>query len=208
MVTFPDLPGAVTDGADETEALTEAADCLSEALATRISHGEEIPTASAAQPGQHLISPDPTIALKTALYMQLRQRDMTIADLADLLDIDWHLAARLIDLKRSSKLTSLAAALEALGCRIAISVETDAAPPLEPGEQRRLWKKYGRRDRNKDILDLLTNMVARSKQAAALSNLMVQLKELIDPELEPKDDAPRRERAAATTNQSPGRRRQ
>lgn len=129
VVSFPDLPGAVTDGADEAEALTEAVDCLSEALATRIAHGEEIPPPSPALPRQHLVSPDPTIALKAALYQALRQRDMTVADLAQLLQMDWHLAARLIDPKRSSKLTSLAAALGALGCRIAISVEAAPAKP-------------------------------------------------------------------------------
>jgi antitoxin HicB len=79
VVTFPDLPGAVTDGADEAEAPAEAADCLSEALATRITHGEEIPRASLARPGQHLVSPEPTTALKAAFYMEMYRRDMTVA---------------------------------------------------------------------------------------------------------------------------------
>jgi hypothetical protein len=35
---------------------------------------------------------------------------------------DWHQAARLIDPKRSSKLTRLAAALDALGCTIEIAI--------------------------------------------------------------------------------------
>jgi antitoxin HicB len=133
VVTFPDLPGAVTDGADQAEALREAVDCLSEALATRITHGEEIPPASPAAPGQHLVAPDPTIALKTALYQQLREHGMTVADLADQLGLnDWHQAARLIDPRRSSKLTSLAEALGALGCRIAISIEASEPPPFDP----------------------------------------------------------------------------
>src|SRR6516165_5774363 len=136
VVTFPDLPGAVTDGADEAEALAEAADCLSEALATRITHGEEIPAASPAQLGQHLISPDPTIALKAALHMEMHRRDMTVADLAECMGFaDWHQAARLIDPRRSSKLTRLAKALGALGQRITISVEAEAAEcgGLTPG---------------------------------------------------------------------------
>jgi len=128
VVTFPDLPGAVTDGADEAEALAEAADCLSEALATRITHGEEIPAASPAQLGQHLISPDPTIALKAALHMALYQRDMTVADLAECMGFtDWHQAERLIDPRHSTKLTRLTKALGALGCRISISVEAEGS---------------------------------------------------------------------------------
>jgi antitoxin HicB len=127
VVHFLSFPEALTDGADETEALHEAADCLSEALASRIVDGEEIPGPTPMGPGQHLIAPDPTIALKAALYMALRRRDMTVADLADRLEVDWHQAARLIDPKRASKLTSLAMALAALGCQIRISIE-DQAP--------------------------------------------------------------------------------
>ena len=122
LVRFPDLPEALTDGADLAEALVEAADCLSEALASRIVDGEEIPRATPPEPGQRVVSPSPTITLKAALYEALRRRDMTVADLAALLDMDWHLAARLIDPRRASKLTSLAAALGALNCQIRLSV--------------------------------------------------------------------------------------
>ena len=124
LVRFGDLPEALTDGADLTEALFEAADCLSEALASRIVDGEEIPRPSSTEagPNQFVISPSPTIALKAALYTALRHRDMTVADLAARLYMDWHQAARLIDPRRASKLTSLAAALAALDCQILLSV--------------------------------------------------------------------------------------
>jgi hypothetical protein len=75
--------------------------------------------------------------LKAALYMALRRRDMTVADLADRLGLkDWHQAARLIDPKRPSKLSRLAAALDALGCTIEIAVgdgATEAAFRLWEG---------------------------------------------------------------------------
>jgi antitoxin HicB len=123
VVRFPDLPEALTDGASEEEALAEAADCLSEALASRIVDGEEIPSPSSPRGGEYLISPDPTIALKAALHTALAGHAMTIADLAHLLRIkDWHQAARLIDPKRPSKLRRLAAALDALGCTIEIVI--------------------------------------------------------------------------------------
>jgi antitoxin HicB len=137
LVRFADLAEAITDGPDLAEALVEAADCLSEALASRIVDGEEIPppTSTEAGPGQHIISPAPTIALKAALYTALRHRDMTLADLAARLDMDWHQAARLIDPRRASKLTSLAAALGALDCQIRLSVydpvESDGRLPAE-----------------------------------------------------------------------------
>ncbi len=118
VVHFPALPEALTDGADEVEALREATDCISEALASRIVDGEEIPAPGSLCSGQHLVSPSPTIALKVALYEALRRRDMTVADLAARLHMDWHQAARLIDPRRASKLTSLSAALGALDCEI------------------------------------------------------------------------------------------
>ena len=124
LVRFTDLPEALTDGVDLAEGLTEAADCLSEALASRIIDGEEIPRPSSTEagPGQHIIWPSPTIALKAALYSALRHREMTVADLAARLNVDWHQAARLIDPRRASKLTSLSAALTALDCQIRLSV--------------------------------------------------------------------------------------
>src|SRR6266851_3430812 len=79
VVHFPDLPEALTDGADETEALTEAADCLSEALAGRIVDNEKIPIPSRATSDMRLVSPEPTIALKVALYTALRHHRMTVA---------------------------------------------------------------------------------------------------------------------------------
>ena len=113
VVRFPDLPEALTDGVDEKEALVEAADCLSEALASRIVDGEAIPSPSRLDRGQYLISPDPIIALKAALYTALEESGKTIADLTDLLGMkDWHQAARLIDPKRPSKLRRLAAGRE------------------------------------------------------------------------------------------------
>jgi predicted RNase H-like HicB family nuclease len=44
QVRFADLPDALTDGADPAEALTEAADCLSAAIASRIIDGEAADT--------------------------------------------------------------------------------------------------------------------------------------------------------------------
>lgn len=127
VVHFPDLPEALTDGADQPEALSEAADCLSTALAACISIGEDIPPPSRLRPGQHLGAPDATMALKAALYSALRRRRMTVADLARRLDIDHRQAARLVDPRAASQPTSLEAALTALGCALAIEVHEKPA---------------------------------------------------------------------------------
>lgn len=122
VVHFPDLPEALTDGADETEALTEASDCLSEALASRIVDCEDIPIPSPAGSDMYLVSPEPRIALKVALYEALRFAAMSNSGLARTLGIDERRATRLISPKARTPLTKLEAALSALGYTIGIEV--------------------------------------------------------------------------------------
>ena len=98
----------------------------STALAARIVKDEEIPS-SRLRPSQHLVAPDATMALKAALYSALRARKMTVADLARRLDIDNRKAACLIDPRAASRLTSLEAALSALGYAISIEVHEKPA---------------------------------------------------------------------------------
>lgn len=127
VVHFPDLPEALTDGADEAEALAEASDCLSEALAHRINRGEDIPPPSRLRGGQHLVAPEATIALKAGLYNAMRSRRLTVADLARRLGIDERQAARLLDPRAAGRLASLEAALSALGYNIAIELHEKPA---------------------------------------------------------------------------------
>lgn len=127
VVHFPDLPEALTDGADIAEALTEASDCLSTALAARIVNHQDIPPPRRLRTGHYLVAPEAKMALKAALYSALRARKMTAADLARQLRIDEPKATRLIDPRTSSSLTSLEAALSALGYAIAIEVHEKPA---------------------------------------------------------------------------------
>jgi antitoxin HicB len=122
LVRFPDLPEALTDGATKAEALVEAADCLSEALAGRIRRAEPVPAPSLVTGDVHWVAPDATIALKAALYSGLRKKRMAVADLAQDLHIDERKAARLIDPRAASSLASLENALAALGYEIGIEV--------------------------------------------------------------------------------------
>jgi len=122
VVHFPDLPEALTDGADEAEALVEASDCLSEALAGRIHRQEEIPVPSPLRPGMHAVEPEPTIALKAALYDVTRAAGIGACELAMRLGIDERQAMRLVDPKARTPLGKLEAAISALGYTIGIEI--------------------------------------------------------------------------------------
>jgi antitoxin HicB len=140
LVLFPDLPETGTDGADEKEALDEASDCLSEALAARISDGEDIPRPSRVQPNQFEVTPSLRIALKAALHTVIREEKYTLADVARAMKIDHKEARRLLDPKESTKEARLEEALEALGYRSAFAL-------YDPGKHGRVLGVAGERRR-------------------------------------------------------------
>jgi antitoxin HicB len=123
VVSFPDLPEALTDGADQAEALAEARDCLSEALMNRISHGEPIPAPSLPKRGQRLIAPDPLVAVKVALQRAIASKGVTISELARRLNADRKDVRRLLDPRHKSSLAGMAAALGAVGGALSVVVD-------------------------------------------------------------------------------------
>jgi antitoxin HicB len=81
-VRFPDLPEALTGGADLPDTLEQASDCLAEALAGRIARGDAIPTASRLKRGQYPITVPLYLAPKQALYLAMREGGLRNTDLA------------------------------------------------------------------------------------------------------------------------------
>ena len=128
LVRFPDLPEALTDGASVEEALAEAADCLSEALMSRIADGEPIPHPSPVRRGAYRVAPDAAVALKAALHTATSERRVSTAELARRMRIDHKEARRMLDARHPTKVPRLAAALRALGVGVAINVYADDRP--------------------------------------------------------------------------------
>jgi antitoxin HicB len=123
QVRFPDFPEAVTDGADEAEAVAEAADCLAEAVAARIADGEELPAPSILRRSMHAIPLPPALAYKAALFSAMRRDATSKSELARRLDIDEKEVRRLLDPRyRGSKVERLHAALAACGVAAQITL--------------------------------------------------------------------------------------
>jgi antitoxin HicB len=125
-VRFPDLPEALTGGADLDETMVEAADCLAEAIAGRIVRGDAIPTPSKLKRGQHPVSVPLYLAPKLALYLAMREGEMRNTELAKRLGVSETVVRRMLDPKHDTKPEKIQAALAALGKRIVVRFE-DAA---------------------------------------------------------------------------------
>jgi antitoxin HicB len=115
VVTFLDIPEAITQGEDIPEALQQAANCLEEAMVGRIRRREDTPEASPRGAGQYAVALPAHTAAKTALYLALRQAQLSQVELAAWLNCDEKEARRLLDPRHASKLSRIAAALAVLG---------------------------------------------------------------------------------------------
>lgn len=126
LVRFPDLPGAVTDGADRREALQEAIDCLGSYISVSMHRREAIPTASAAKARQTLVPVPLWIAPKFALYQEMRMQEVSNRELARRLGVTEAVVRRMLNPDHASKPGKIELALAALNKRVELSV-ADAA---------------------------------------------------------------------------------
>ena len=115
IVSFRDLPECLTSGANEAEALAEAADALEEAIAGRIDDREPFPLPSPRRAGEHLVAVPPETAAKAALAIALRESGVSREALAARLGIDESAVSRMLDPRRRTSTNRIHQALWALG---------------------------------------------------------------------------------------------
>jgi len=126
LVRFPDLPGTATDGANATEAMEEAIDCLGSSIAFLLSHKQEIPRPSALKRGQKLVAIPLWIAPKLALYWRMGELGLSNAELARRLGVRETIVRRMLDPDHATKVAKLQTAMELLGQTVVLAV-VDAA---------------------------------------------------------------------------------
>ena len=124
-VVFRDLPEAITCGDNDEEVMTMAREVLELAVAERMDRGEEVPAASAAEPGDILVRLRPLLAAKAALHNALKRSQTTKSDLARRLGVNEAVVRRMLQPRRATRIDSLAAALEALGATLQVTVATE-----------------------------------------------------------------------------------
>jgi antitoxin HicB len=126
VVTFRDVPEAITQGEDLDDALEQAADALDEAMAGRMRLGDEVPIPSRASKESPLVPLSAATALKVALYLTIRGTQLSKVALAKQLGYDEKEVRRLLNPDHASKLQRIEEALESLGKKVVISIEDKA----------------------------------------------------------------------------------
>ena len=126
LVEFIDLPRVATDGKDEREAMEEAIDALGSDLSIRLSRREEIPTPSPAKRGQHQVPVPLWLAPKLALYLAMRDQQVSNSELARRLGLHERVIRRMLDPEHATKAEKIQAALAVLGKQMTVEVR-DAA---------------------------------------------------------------------------------
>jgi len=126
LVLFPDFPRSATDGADSTEAMEQAIDCLGSAVAFALAYKEEIPRPSELKRGQRMVPVPLWIAPKLALYWRMRELSLNNSQLARRLGVRETVVRRMLDPRHATKTEKLQAVLVALGQKVVFAVENAA----------------------------------------------------------------------------------
>jgi len=126
VVSFPDVPEAITEGRGETDARNQAQEALGLALLTY--PGRNLPLPKPKARGSNLvpIAVEPAVAAKLAFLDAFREAGIGKSEFGRRIGKDEKEVRRLLDPKHPTKLSTLTDALRVLGQRMIISVEAAA----------------------------------------------------------------------------------
>jgi antitoxin HicB len=126
IARFPDVPEAMTVGADENNAVEWAQDALVVALTGYVDDRRDIPPPSKPKKGQKSIHLPPQAAMKLTIYQAMRDQGITQAALGECMGVDSRQVRRILDLDHNTSLAQLVRALQCLGKELVIDIQ-DAA---------------------------------------------------------------------------------
>lgn len=123
LVTAPQFDEVVSYGATQDEACRNGRNAIEEAISSRISDGEDIPVPMQGTTGRrHFVEVPAMVYLKSALYMILREKGLTRADLMRLLGCHREHVDRLFRLDHNSRLDAIEDAFKAIGVPLRFDV--------------------------------------------------------------------------------------
>lgn len=127
LVTFPDIPEAITQGRSEEEAMKAAKDALETALDFYFEAGRIVPGPSAPRRGYRYVELPVSLAAKVLLLNEMLRQKVRPAELARRLHTTPQEINRLTNVRHTSKIDGIAEAMKALGKNLYISATNKAA---------------------------------------------------------------------------------
>jgi len=122
VVTFRDIPEAITQGDDRAEALDMAADALMSALEFYFEDRRPVPPPSPARRGEVHIPVPPGLAVKVLLLNEMLAQGVSAAELARRMQLPPQAVNRVMNPRHATKIDTLAAALSCLDRRLSVSL--------------------------------------------------------------------------------------
>ncbi len=122
IVSFRDIPEAITQGDTEEEALAMAQDALVTAMDFYLEDGRQVPMPSRRLKGEKLVEMPVSVSAKVLLLNAMLSDNCRPVDLAHRMKIKPQRVTEIMDLNHSTKIDTIAAAFKALGKSIELRV--------------------------------------------------------------------------------------
>ena len=122
VVTFLDIPEAITQGDTKEEAIVMAQDALETAIEFYFEDKRAVPTPSKLKRGQHAIELPTSLSAKVLLLNEMVTQKIRPVELARRLNTTPQEVNRLTNLRHTTRIDGIAAALQAMGRHLEISI--------------------------------------------------------------------------------------
>lgn len=122
VVSFRDIPEALSSGATRKEAAEMAVDALATAMEFYFEDRREVPMPSAERRGEVVVELPASVAVKVLLLNEMLKENVTPSKLARRLDTSPQVVTRIVDLHHATKIDTLAEAFKAMGKTLTFTV--------------------------------------------------------------------------------------
>jgi antitoxin HicB len=122
LVSFPDIPEAISSGATHSEALSMAQDALESAIEFYFRDGRQVPVPSQAAFEQEVVQLPASLSAKILLLNEMLKQGVIPAELARRLGTSPQNVQRILNTSHTTKIDTVAAAMKALGKRLEFHV--------------------------------------------------------------------------------------
>ncbi|MFO1474339.1 MAG: winged helix-turn-helix transcriptional regulator [Lysobacterales bacterium] len=122
LVTFRDIPEAITSGKSGRHAESMARDALVTAMDFYFEDRRKVPPPSKPRRGEIAVPVAASVAAKVLLLNQMIDAGITASELARKLNTSPQAVNRIVDIHHATKIDTIAAALQAMGRRLELSV--------------------------------------------------------------------------------------